>query len=227
MNEIELLAFLTAPGRLEITIGGHTFSESATGGMTSFRIPTQPGTPTFSLVREGNTAISFSAGPQIYGASGVPTDIQDLTYWSGSASASSTCSHDTIATTVDRSSGGDGGSNIGTATGCAAAVAGKYALTSTTETPPIGDASCPPLPAATILLGPADGGSPAAIPLPKAAPAAVRRRHVISRPGVARGSSPTRTSRLNTVAEDGPARSAASPSGTPGLSTSPIRVFTA
>jgi Glycosyl hydrolase family 71 len=91
-NEIELLAFLTAPGTLTVTIDGKTYSQSAPAGMTSFMVPTAPGIPKFSLVRNGAPVISFQSGPQIYGAGGLPTGIQDLTYWSGSASVSGVCS---------------------------------------------------------------------------------------------------------------------------------------
>jgi Glycosyl hydrolase family 71 len=91
-NEIELLAFLTAPGTLTITIDGKTYTQSAPAGMTSFMVPTAPGTPTFSLVRSGAKVISFASGPLIYGAGGLPNGTQDLTYWSGSASAAGVCS---------------------------------------------------------------------------------------------------------------------------------------
>jgi len=91
-NDIELLAFLTAPGTLSITIGGHTTTKSAPAGITSFKVPLAAGTPKFSLARGGSTVISFNSGVQIYGASGLPGGTLDLTYWSGSATAAGTCS---------------------------------------------------------------------------------------------------------------------------------------
>ena len=41
-NNIELLAFLTAPGEISITIGGKTYTQSAGAGVTSFTIPRSP-----------------------------------------------------------------------------------------------------------------------------------------------------------------------------------------
>src|SRR5580693_8235854 len=85
-NDIELLAFLTSPGVLKITIGAKTFTQNAAAGIVSFKIPSQAGTPVFTLSRNGTDAISLTGGVQIYGSSGLPTGVQDLTYWSGSAS---------------------------------------------------------------------------------------------------------------------------------------------
>jgi glycosyl hydrolase family 71 len=90
-NNIELLAFLTAPGEVSITIGGKTYTQSAGAGVTSFTIPSQPGVPQFALSRDGDVVFSFNGGVQIYGAGGLPSKVQDLTYWSGSASASGNC----------------------------------------------------------------------------------------------------------------------------------------
>ena len=90
-DNIELLAFLTAPGELTITIGGTTYTKSAQAGVTSFTIPAQPGVPQFALSRDGTQVFAFNGGIQIYGMSGIPSKVQDLTYWSGSASASGTC----------------------------------------------------------------------------------------------------------------------------------------
>jgi len=42
-DSIELLAFLTAPGVLKITIGGQSYVQSAPAGVTSFKIASQPG----------------------------------------------------------------------------------------------------------------------------------------------------------------------------------------
>jgi hypothetical protein len=91
-NDIELLAFLTSPGVLKITIGGKTYAQNATAGITSFKIPTQPGVPVFSLTRNGSQVFSLQGGVQIYGAGGLPSGTIDLTYWTGSASKSGVCS---------------------------------------------------------------------------------------------------------------------------------------
>jgi hypothetical protein len=90
-NSIELLAFLTSPGVLKITIGGKTFTQNAAAGVVSFKIPSQAGTPLFTLSRGGTDVFSFQGGVQIYGPSGLPSTVQDLTYWSGSAAKSGIC----------------------------------------------------------------------------------------------------------------------------------------
>jgi hypothetical protein len=90
-NNIELVAFLTSPGVLKITIGGKTYTQNAAAGIASFKIPSQPGTPLFTLSRSGADVFSFHGGVQIYGASGLPSGVQDLTYWSGSAAKSGVC----------------------------------------------------------------------------------------------------------------------------------------
>jgi hypothetical protein len=91
-DNIELVAFLTAPGVISITIGGHTYSENAPAGVTSFTIASEAGTPVFSLSRNETPVFSFQGGIQIYGHSGLPNGTLDLTYWSGSASQSGICS---------------------------------------------------------------------------------------------------------------------------------------
>ncbi len=90
-NSIELLGFLTSPGVLKITIGGKTYTQNAAAGVVSFTIPSQPGIPLFALSRSGTDVFSFQGGVQIYGPSGLPSTVQDLTYWSGSAAKSGVC----------------------------------------------------------------------------------------------------------------------------------------
>ncbi|HTD72001.1 MAG TPA: glycoside hydrolase family 71 protein [Steroidobacteraceae bacterium] len=90
-DKIELLAFLTAPGVLKITIGGQTYTHDAPAGLTSFMIPTQPGIPLFALSRDEAEVFSFQGGVQIYGPSGIPSGVIDMTYWSGSASKTGVC----------------------------------------------------------------------------------------------------------------------------------------
>jgi hypothetical protein len=92
-NDIELLAFLTAPGELKITIGGKTYTHNATtAGMVSFKVPSQAGVPLFTLSRNGADVFSFNGGVQIYGQSGIPSGVEDMSYWSGSAAKSGICS---------------------------------------------------------------------------------------------------------------------------------------
>jgi Glycosyl hydrolase family 71 len=91
-NDIELLAFLTSPGVLKITIGGKTYTQNAAAGVVSFSVPSQAGTPVFTLSRSGADVFSFQGGITIYGAGGLPSGVQDLTYWNGSASKTGVCS---------------------------------------------------------------------------------------------------------------------------------------
>ncbi|HEY2782069.1 MAG TPA: glycoside hydrolase family 71 protein [Steroidobacteraceae bacterium] len=90
-DQIELLGFLTAPGVLKITVGSQTYTKDAPAGITSFTIPTQPGTPLFTLSRDNADVFSFQGGVQIYSHSGLPSGVIDMTYWSGSASKTGVC----------------------------------------------------------------------------------------------------------------------------------------
>ncbi|HEX3912512.1 MAG TPA: glycoside hydrolase family 71 protein [Steroidobacteraceae bacterium] len=90
-NAIELVSFLTAPATVKITIGGHSFTQDATAGISSFKVPSAPGYPQFTLSRHGTDLFSFQGPLQIYGASGLPSGTIDMTYWSGSASKSGIC----------------------------------------------------------------------------------------------------------------------------------------
>jgi hypothetical protein len=91
-NDIELVAFLPSAGELKITIDGKTYTKSAPAGITSFKVPSAPGVPTFTLLRNGAQVFSFEGGVQIYGTGGIPSGTLDLTYWSGSASQGGVCS---------------------------------------------------------------------------------------------------------------------------------------
>jgi Glycosyl hydrolase family 71 len=90
-NSIELVAFLTAPGTIKVSFGGHTYTHNAAAGMVSFKVPTGAGTPNFTLTRSGAEVFSFNGGIEIFGPSGLPSGTQDLTYWSGSASKTGIC----------------------------------------------------------------------------------------------------------------------------------------
>jgi len=90
-DDIELLAFLTAPGELKISIDGHVSTLNAPAGMTSFKVHTAPGTPVFTLSRGGSEVFSFPGPIRIFGPSGLPSGLIDMTYWSGSASKHGMC----------------------------------------------------------------------------------------------------------------------------------------
>jgi hypothetical protein len=90
-DNIELLAFLTAPGELKITIAGRSATQNAPAGLTSFKVPTAAGTPVFSLTRGGSQVFSFPGPVQIFGSGGLPSGIIDMTYWGGSGSKNGVC----------------------------------------------------------------------------------------------------------------------------------------
>jgi len=79
----------SAPGTF--SIGGRSFTQDAPAGISSFKVPTAPGNPQFALSRNGADIFSFQGPVQIYGASGLPSGVIDMTYWSGSASQSGVC----------------------------------------------------------------------------------------------------------------------------------------
>jgi hypothetical protein len=81
-DEIELLAFLTAPGTLEIAIGGKTYRQEAPAGITSFRAPLANGRPQFRLVRGGKTVTEVASPFEIRSQ----MDFQDMLYRAGSSS---------------------------------------------------------------------------------------------------------------------------------------------
>jgi hypothetical protein len=90
-DNIEVLSFLTAPGTISITIGGHTYTQSASGGVQSFTVPLAAGTPNIQLMRNGASVIQITGNPIYPMNQGLPSGALDLTYWSGSASAAGTC----------------------------------------------------------------------------------------------------------------------------------------
>ncbi|NTX39270.1 hypothetical protein HUA78_33035 [Myxococcus sp. CA033] len=61
VNEIELLAFLTAPATLEIELAGSVQRTNVAAGIQSLRVPLQQGTPSFRLVRNGATVASVTS----------------------------------------------------------------------------------------------------------------------------------------------------------------------
>lgn len=81
-DAIELLAFLTAPGTLEVEINGHQVRREAAGGMTSFRVPLREGRPIFRLLRNGQPVITLPGAFQISNT----IDYQDLLYHAGRSS---------------------------------------------------------------------------------------------------------------------------------------------
>jgi hypothetical protein len=98
-DNIELLAFLTAPGVLQISITQagvvvQTHSQAAPAGVTSFKVPLVAGLPTFALQRNGSNVFSYQGPVQIYGPEGLPSGVLDATYWNGSITKAGLTAYD-------------------------------------------------------------------------------------------------------------------------------------
>lgn len=78
-DEIELLAFLTAPATLEIEVGGITESTDAPAGIQSLRVPLLAGTPKFRIVRDGGAVAEVDSAFPISNT----IVYQDMLYRSG------------------------------------------------------------------------------------------------------------------------------------------------
>lgn len=81
VDEVELVAFLTAPGTVEITSGGKTTTLAAPAGRSVLKAPLAAGRPTFRLKRNGATHISFESAFDVR----TTTTYQDLLYRGGSS----------------------------------------------------------------------------------------------------------------------------------------------
>lgn len=81
VDEVELVAFLTAPGTLEITQGGATTRKDVTSGLNVLKAPLSTGRPTFRLVRAGVPVVSVQSAFTIRSS----TTYQDLLYRGGSS----------------------------------------------------------------------------------------------------------------------------------------------
>ncbi|UQA59809.1 glycoside hydrolase family 71 protein [Polyangium aurulentum] len=78
-DEVEVLAFLTAPGTLQIELGGKIEEQDAPAGITAFRVPLATGRPVFRLLRAGEAVIELQSDFDIR----APITFQDLAYRSG------------------------------------------------------------------------------------------------------------------------------------------------
>jgi hypothetical protein len=90
-DKVEVVAFLTAPADLKITIAGRSTTQSAPAGITSFKVPSAAGVPMFSLSRTGSEVFSFQGPVPISDATGLSSGVIDMTYWSGSGSKAGVC----------------------------------------------------------------------------------------------------------------------------------------
>ncbi|MDR1609989.1 MAG: T9SS type A sorting domain-containing protein [Candidatus Symbiothrix sp.] len=81
-DRIELLAFLTEPGTVEIEIGGEKNRQELPAGINSFEVPLKEGLPVFRLIRGGQEVIVLQSATEINNQ----IEYQDLTYYGGSNS---------------------------------------------------------------------------------------------------------------------------------------------
>lgn len=79
-NMVEVLAFLTEPGVLEIQIGKSRWTQEAPAGITSFKVAIQPGYPVFRLYRNDKAEIILPGVFEIKNN----VKYQDLLYYGGS-----------------------------------------------------------------------------------------------------------------------------------------------
>lgn len=84
-NEVELLAFLKAPGALEIELNGKTHRMDALSGITSFKVPLAVGRPLFRLRRAGKPVVQVRGDWEIVER----VEYQDLLYRAGSSARKS------------------------------------------------------------------------------------------------------------------------------------------
>jgi hypothetical protein len=80
-NDLEMIAFLTAPSRLEIVAGGRTFEKDAGPGLAVFTVPAVVGRPMFRIVRAGAVVAQVEAHYAIGSVGAVP----NLFYYGGSS----------------------------------------------------------------------------------------------------------------------------------------------
>jgi hypothetical protein len=81
-NNVEMVAFLTAPSRLEIVVGGRTFQKDAAGpGLALLTVPAVAGRPKFRIMRAGAGVAQVEAHYAIAPAGAVP----NLFYYGGSS----------------------------------------------------------------------------------------------------------------------------------------------
>jgi len=60
-NDIEMLAFLTKPATLEIELNGVRRRQSSAAGIGEFRLPAEPGTPKFRIIRAGRVIVETTS----------------------------------------------------------------------------------------------------------------------------------------------------------------------
>jgi hypothetical protein len=81
-NDIELVAFLAAPGRISINTVSGLVSKDAPAGVNTLRAPLAPGRPSFGLARGGKSILNVASAFEVRSSS----EFQDLLYRGGSSS---------------------------------------------------------------------------------------------------------------------------------------------
>ncbi|WP_250507910.1 endo-1,3-alpha-glucanase family glycosylhydrolase [Caballeronia sp. GAFFF3] len=65
VNDIEMVAFLTAPAVLRITSGGTDHTSNGVAGLNVFRVPAVSGVPSFAIIRNGATVAQVTSTTSI------------------------------------------------------------------------------------------------------------------------------------------------------------------
>jgi hypothetical protein len=75
-NRIEMLAFLTAPAVLSVSVGSGHVEQPNQAGLQIISLPLQPGTPRFAIFRQGKPVVSLMGPWEI----APRVEYQDLLY---------------------------------------------------------------------------------------------------------------------------------------------------
>ncbi|SAL86415.1 Glycosyl hydrolase family 71 [Caballeronia arvi] len=92
VNEIEMIGFLTAPAIMQINVDGKEYTSNAVAGLNVLRVPATPGTPTFTILRNGTSVVNVTSTTPIVAVG----NVQDPTYIGGTSTRtpiSLECSH--------------------------------------------------------------------------------------------------------------------------------------
>jgi hypothetical protein len=80
-NDVEMVAFLTAPATLEIDMNGHVTSQKAEAGLAVLRAPAAPGRPIFRIRRGDKVIVAKTSDQEIE----ADPDRDDYSYVGGSS----------------------------------------------------------------------------------------------------------------------------------------------
>lgn len=80
-NRVQMLAFLTAPATLQISLGGRVSRQEEQAGLAFFSIPAGPGRPVFAILRGGQVVAQVTSGWEIHR----DFTVQNPVYFGGSS----------------------------------------------------------------------------------------------------------------------------------------------